>query len=152
MSCPACTAQLIARQSRHGLVWFCHSCRSGAATLPVLRQVAPHDFVNQLWQAALHNGRVSSTHCPACKQPFTTFRGSQAYVEPYLEVCTRCYWVWLSPTSLSMLSQLREPPTTIQRIQERRQTPALRGRRSPAQARESLSWLAGEVILLALPS
>ena len=152
MSCPSCTAKLIARQSRHGLVWFCRNCRSGAATLPVLRQVAPRDFVNHLWQAALHDGRVSPTRCPACQQPFTTFHGSQAYVEPQLEVCTRCHWVWLSPMSLSLLSQLREPPIAVQRREERRTVSSLRGRRlSPAQARESLSWLAGEVILLALP-
>ena len=142
MTCPSCTAKLIARQSKHGLIWFCRSCSSGAATLPVLRQVAPPDFVNHLWQAALHDGRASSTRCPACRQPFTTFRGSQAYVEPYLEVCMRCYWVWLSPISLAALSQLREPPTAIQGLEERSL--------SPVQARESLSWLAGEVILLAL--
>ena len=48
MFCPPCEAEIIATPSRHGLVWLCRSCRSGAATLPILRQVAPHAFVNHL--------------------------------------------------------------------------------------------------------
>lgn len=89
-------------------MWVCRGCHSGAVTLPILRRVAPRQFVNQVWQAALKNGRVSATRCPSCTQPFTTFIDSAATVEPRLEVCTRCHWVWLSPTSMAALSGWRQ--------------------------------------------
>ena len=147
MFCPSCEDELIATPSRHGLVWLCRSCRSGAATLPILRQVAPRAFVNHLWQAALHDGRVSSVLCPSCTQLFTTFRGSPVSVEPYLEVCTRCYWVWLGPASLSSLSQLGASPTAVQRAEKRGEAYVLpESEASPALARESLRWLAGGII------
>lgn len=34
MFCPSCEAELIATPSRHGLVWLCRSCRSGAGAHP----------------------------------------------------------------------------------------------------------------------
>lgn len=112
MPCPSCGASLEATRSRHGLVWLCRSCGSCAATLPVLRRAAPRGFVNQLWQAALRDGRSSPSSCPSCTQPFTTFDRSRARVEPRLEVCTRCYWVW-SPTSWAPLAQITGPRADV---------------------------------------
>jgi len=87
---------------RHGVVWLCRTCRAGAATLAVLRHVAPRAFVNHLWQAALHNGRRSSLVCPSCERPFTEFVDAASALDPeQLEVCTRCFWVWLGPEALA---------------------------------------------------
>jgi hypothetical protein len=101
LPCPLCRESLEPTKGRHGLVWVCRACRAGAATLPILRQVASRSFVNHLWQAALHNGRTSAVVCPACTQPFTEFAGASAAVTPQLKVCVRCFWVWLSPEALS---------------------------------------------------
>lgn len=109
MPCPSCHAELEAMSSKRGIVWLCRSCHAGAATLPILRQVAPRGFVNQLWQAARLEGQASSRICPSCTQPFTTLRGSPAGITPHLEVCTRCHWVWLSRSSLASLTRLRDP-------------------------------------------
>lgn len=67
LPCPLCRECLAPIRRRHGLVWVCRGCRAGAVTLPILRQVAPQPFVNQLWQAALHNGRTARVMCPGCR-------------------------------------------------------------------------------------
>jgi len=152
MPCPSCRGELEPTPGRHGIVWLCRSCRAGAATLPILRRIAPRAFVDQVWQAALHEGRASSTHCPSCGQPFTTFRGSEATVEPELEVCTRCYWVWLGPASLSSLARLRDPPTLVQRAEELGRALAVRDAAlTHPEARRSLRWWAGWAVLSLLP-
>jgi hypothetical protein len=109
MPCPLCEGELEPASRRHGIVWLCRSCRAGAATLPILRQVAPREFVNHLWQAALQDGIESPRRCPSCTQPFTCFSGSRVEVEPRLEVCTRCFWVWLHPASLVRLAPILAP-------------------------------------------
>jgi len=100
LPCPLCREFLEPTKRRYGLVWVCRTCRAGAVTLPILRQVASRPFVNHLWQTALHNGRPSSVVCPACSQPFTDFRGASAAVNAQLKVCVRCFWVWLCPGAL----------------------------------------------------
>jgi ribosomal protein L37AE/L43A len=114
LPCPLCGECLERGQGRQGLVWICRSCCAGAVTLPILRRVAPRPFVNQLWQAALHQGCRSSLVCPACTQPFTEIV-SAAF--PQILVCVRCYWVWLGSDVLASLStpapQL--PPPRAQR-------------------------------------
>jgi Zn-finger nucleic acid-binding protein len=115
MPCPICGVDLEPTAGQHGIVWLCRACCAGAATLPILRQVAPRDFVNQVWQAALQNGVPSARVCPSCTQPFTTFTGSRAKIEPHLEVCTRCYWVWLDRESLSLLARTHGRPRALRR-------------------------------------
>ena len=111
LACPCCRRLLEPTTGRHGLVWLCRSCRAGAATLPVLRQVAPRTFVNHLWQTALHGGRVSTLRCPSCAQPFTELVGpGDGTTARQLEVCVGCFWVWLGPGTLSQLSPELPPP------------------------------------------
>ena len=149
MPCPTCGADLEPTQGQHGIVWLCRPCRAGAATLPILRQVAPRNFVNQLWQAALQNGVPSAQICPSCTQPFTTFTGSSARVEPNLEVCTRCYWVWLNSASLKLLSGVQKPPREL--LLEEKLSPHSVGDSSPVsgptRAKEALLYLAADVVL-----
>jgi hypothetical protein len=101
LPCPLCRAFLEPATGRHGLVWVCRACRAGAVTLPILRQVAPRSFVNRLWQAALHHGRPSKIVCPACTRPFTECGEANTATHSPLQVCVRCFWVWLSPEGLS---------------------------------------------------
>lgn len=105
LPCPLCGEHLEPTKRRHGLVWVCHTCRAGAVTLPILRQAASRAFVNQLWQTALHHGRPSRVRCPACRLPFTEFRGATATVNSQLKVCVRCFWVWLCPGALVSSSE-----------------------------------------------
>src|SRR5262245_49106517 len=143
MRCPGCGAELEPTAGRHGIVWLCRVCRAGAATLPILRHVAPRDFVNQVWQAALQNGVPSAQICPSCTQPFTTFTGSRARIEPPLEVCTRCYWVWLSSAALELISQPQHP---IHGLQIRQTLPL----RSFALDREQSGAVGAKEVLLLL--
>lgn len=102
MPCPLCGEPLEAGRSRHGLVWLCHGCRAGAAALPVLQKVATSAFVTGIWQAALHGGGRRSRHlCPSCALPFTTLAGSGMRID----VCIRCYWVWLGPRALAAMGK-----------------------------------------------
>src|SRR5262245_10401565 len=110
LPCPLCKEALEPTKGRHGLVWVCRVCRAGAVTLPILRQVAPRSFVNQLWQAALHRRRPSQLMCPACTPPFTELGEANAAVHPLLKVCVRCFWVWLSAEGLSSVSALPTLP------------------------------------------
>jgi Zn-finger nucleic acid-binding protein len=141
MPCPGCGVDLEPTHGRHGIVWLCRTCRAGAATLPILRQVAPRDFVNQVWQAALQNGVPSARVCPSCTQPFTTFTGSRAKIEPHLEVCTRCYWVWLDSESLRLLARITGRPRGLRRRS---------GSAIGAEAQGTLLQLAANVVLDAL--
>jgi Zn-finger nucleic acid-binding protein len=152
MRCPSCGSDLEPTRTIRGTVWLCGACRSGAATIPILRQVAPREFVNHVWQAALRNGRRSQLRCPSCGQAFTGFSGSQAVVEPELEVCTRCFWVWLSAQSLKHLGQLKEPPSAVQNIAKVAHAKATREElKAPSEARVYLGWLAAQVLLSLLP-
>ncbi|HKA55301.1 MAG TPA: hypothetical protein VKJ47_16730 [Candidatus Binatia bacterium] len=116
LRCPLCRKTLEPTTGRHGLVWVCRVCRAGAATLPILRQVASRTFVNQLWQAALHHGRTSTVMCPACAQPFTEFAGASAGVNAQLKVCVRCFWVWLNPEALSSHSAAAPLPPALGQV------------------------------------
>jgi hypothetical protein len=104
MPCSECGEPLEARHVAHGTVWVCTPCGAGAATLGVIRRVAPRDFVRHLWQAARLHGRASARRCPSCEQPLLTFRDSKAAVSPEVEVCCRCFFVWLSRRTLASFS------------------------------------------------
>jgi Zn-finger nucleic acid-binding protein len=110
LPCPLCRGALEPTKRRHGLVGVCRACRAGAVTLPILSAVAPRRFVNQLWQAALYNGRASRVVCPACRQPFTEFKGASITVTSQLKVCVRCFWVWLRPGALPSLAAIDSLP------------------------------------------
>jgi hypothetical protein len=115
LPCPLCGGYLERAKGRHGLVWLCRVCRAGAVTLPILRQVAPRAFVNELWQAALHDGRDSRLVCPACTRPFTEFEGTRAAGNPQIKVCVRCFWVWFSPTLLASVAEVGMERTALDR-------------------------------------
>jgi hypothetical protein len=124
-------------KGRHGLVWVCRTCRAGAATLPILRQVAPRTFVNRVWQAALHDGRGSRILCPACRKPFIEFAGARQ-----LKVCVRCFWVWLGCDGTSSLAGRGVPALTF----ETRASV----RAAPTEARRVLGALSVDVVVRAL--
>jgi hypothetical protein len=147
LPCPLCKRPLEPTQGRHGLVWLCRACRAGAATLPILRQIAPREFVNHLWQAALHDGRPSGLVCPSCAQPFTTFAKGRVAMRPKLEVCVRCFWVWLGPQALHSLSADAPRPLAIEGPEAlaRRAAP-----HEPAEARRVLGALTAGVLVRAL--
>ncbi|MCC6847216.1 MAG: hypothetical protein IT294_01855 [Deltaproteobacteria bacterium] len=100
LPCPRCGDALARGAGREGLVWICRACRGGAVTLPILRRFAPRPFVNGLWQTALHHGRSSSLHCPACRHHFTEVA---SVVRRHILACVRCYWVWLDCEALGAL-------------------------------------------------
>jgi hypothetical protein len=102
--------------------------------------------VNQVWQAALQNGVPSALVCPSCTQPFTTFTGSRAKIEPHLEVCTRCYWVWLGSQSLNLLSRGDERPHRLPAGSQVRGSAGT----DRAEAQGTLLSLAANVVLDAL--
>lgn len=104
LACPSCGEYLERGAGRYGLVWICRECRGGAVTVPVLRRVAPRGFVNRLWQAALHEGRPSRRTCPACVQPFIALGWPRPAGPAAIEVCVRCYWVWLGSEVLDALT------------------------------------------------
>jgi hypothetical protein len=146
LPCPLCKEALEPAKGRHGLVWVCRTCRAGAVTLPILRQVAPRPFVNQLWQAALHHGRISKVVCPACTQPFTECGGVSAAANPQLQVCVRCFWVWLSPDGLSSVFTVPTLPPAPGRDRTLGQR-AVSGESAVAvEARHVLSSLAAGVL------
>ena len=143
LPCPLCRSALIPAQTSHGLVWLCRRCRAGAATLPVLRQVAPKEFVNHLWQAALHDGRRSRLACPSCGQPFTTFAKGRVVMRPRLDVCTTCVWVWLGPEALASLPGAATPPPALPRPRARIEGPV---QHDPTEARRVLGSLTAGVL------
>ena len=146
LPCPRCGKDLEPTKRPHGTVWVCCRCRAGAVTLPILRQVAPRSFVNHLWQAALHNGRSSKLGCPACRQPFTEFRGANAAVNSQLKVCVRCFWVWLCPGPL-LSSKAEEPsPPALRISQAHKQGTAREEATAAADAGHVLSALAAGVL------
>ncbi len=148
MPCPLCQAELEPTPSKHGTVWLCRQCRAGAATLPILRKVAPRPFVNEVWRAALREGLASASICPSCTQPFTSLSGSPVDAQPELEVCTRCSWVWLNPKSLAMMSELREPSPPVLAMQRLAESSALReAALSHSEAKQYLHEVAGFALL-----
>jgi hypothetical protein len=153
LPCPVCKGYLERAKGRHGLVWLCRACRAGAVTLPVLRQVAPRVFVNQLWQAALHDGRTSALVCPACAQPFTEFGSRGAAADPQIKVCVRCFWVWFSAALMSSFSTAPALATARERAPALIEGPAPRRPAAAAgiEARRILSSLAAGELAAALP-
>jgi len=76
---------------------------AGATTLGVLRHVAPKAFINHLWQAARLHGSLSSKICPSCTQPLIELRPPQVVIEPALDVCCRCFLIWMERPTLEAL-------------------------------------------------
>src|SRR5262245_66460746 len=107
MHCPICAGPLTSQPGRHGIVWVCGACVAGATTLGVLRHVAPKAFINHLWQAARLHGSLSTKACPSCTQPLLELRPPQVVIEPRLEVCCRCFLIWMERPPLQAL---RMPP------------------------------------------
>jgi hypothetical protein len=107
--------------------------------------VAPRAFVNNLWQAALHDGRVSTLICPSCMRPFTRLVGPRANAR--LEVCVGCFWVWLGPRALSALSS---PTTGLPALAPGkavvRRTVVSESARAPAEPRHVLGVLTADVL------
>jgi hypothetical protein len=103
MRCATCAGPLSAQGMRHGLVWVCRDCAAGATTLGVLRHVAPRAFVNQLWQAARRHGTPSRKACPSCTQPLVELRPPQVRIEPPIDVCCRCFLIWMERATLAAL-------------------------------------------------
>ena len=103
MRCPICAGPLVSQPGRHGIVWVCGGCVAGATTLGVLRHVAPKAFINHLWQAARLHGSLSSKACPSCTQPLLELRPPQVVIEPALEVCCRCFLIWMERATLETL-------------------------------------------------
>jgi hypothetical protein len=110
MRCATCTGPLVSRAGRHGLVFVCETCLAGATTLGVLRHVAPKAFINHLWQAARLHGSLSRKACPSCTQPLIELRPPQVEIEPALEVCCRCFLIWMERPTLAAL-EMKPPPT-----------------------------------------
>ena len=111
LPCATCDRPLEPKGTPHGSVWLCRHCLAGAATLGVIRKVAPREFVNHIWQAARAHGRDSSLPCPSCTQPLLTFRPDEVSVSPKLEICCRCFFLWLDRDALATLG-LRSPRVT----------------------------------------
>jgi Transcription factor zinc-finger len=109
LPCPLCGGALERGQGRKGLVWFCPDCHAGAVTLPILRQVAPRPFVNQLWQAVLRAGRASALMCPACGYPFREVANG----DPRIKACLRCYWVWMDTDRIDALASTAPAPREL---------------------------------------
>jgi hypothetical protein len=111
MRCPTCAGPLVSQPGRHGIVWVCGACVAGATTLGVLRHVAPKAFINHLWQAARLHGSLSAKACPSCTQPLLELRPPQVVIEPRLEVCCRCFLIWMErPTLETLRVQPGRPP------------------------------------------
>lgn len=145
LPCPVCRGFLEPTKRRYGLVWVCRTCRAGAVTLPLLRQVASHAFVNRVWQAALHNGRPSTLVCPACAQPFTECRGASAAVNAQLKVCVRCFWVWLRPAAF--VSPVADPlPPALKQGRVFAQEAARRETPTATEATEVLRGLVAGIL------
>lgn len=109
LPCPLCGGALERGRGPAGLVWLCHDCRAGAVTLPILRQVAPRPFVNQLWQAALHGSRGSSLRCPGCLMPFREIASG----DPRILACVRCFWVWMDSEQIDSLTNIPAAPREL---------------------------------------
>ncbi len=151
LPCPRCGEYLERGKGRHGLVWLCRACHAGAVTVPVLRKAAPRAFVNQVWQAALHDGRPSRARCPACEQPFTEFRGARGIAHPQIKVCVRCYWVWFSPELLAALASgptasiVLDGPRALLPDADRAESKV-----APAEARRVLGVLGADALMHAI--
>jgi hypothetical protein len=100
--CPLCWEPLSPRRSRFGQVRVCARCMGGTTTLPVLKRVAPREFIQHLWQAAQRSGRSSFKSCPSCRQPLLSL-GPEVEIEPEFDVCVRCYVVWFEQATLEQL-------------------------------------------------
>lgn len=113
MPCASCGADLEPCGTPHGIVWVCRRCVAGATTLGVIRKIVPRGYVNHLWQAAQRFGRESQRACPSCTRPLLDFRPDEVELSPKLEVCCRCFLIWLDRPALLSL----RPPRTAREEQ-----------------------------------
>jgi hypothetical protein len=113
MRCATCGGPLVSEPGRHGIVWVCGTCVAGATTIGVLRHVAPKAFINHLWQAARLHGSLSRKICPSCTQPLIELRPPQVEIEPALEVCCRCFLIWMEKPALTALAAVPQRPRLL---------------------------------------
>jgi Zn-finger nucleic acid-binding protein len=101
--CPTCGGPLEVLSGRHGLVHACIDCQAGATTLAVLKKVAPRDFINHVWQSAQRHGVESARICPSCARPLLETQHPDVEITPHIDVCLRCYLVWLNADALALV-------------------------------------------------
>jgi len=98
--CPICARPLETVRGKHGVFLACVDCQAGATTLPVLKKVAPREFVDHLWQMIQRHGEPSKRSCPSCARALLE-APAEVELEPRVDVCLPCYLVWLDATALA---------------------------------------------------
>ncbi len=94
-----------------GLVWVCLFCGGRAVTFELLRRALPLPLVNRLWQRARSGRYQTRRSCPACQRQMTEVPvASSTATTIYLDVCTRCHFVWFDSHELEVLPKLPAPP------------------------------------------
>lgn len=96
-ACPNCQRRLVGVRHPQGVFWTCEACGGRAVTVPVLRRTHVRDYVNQVWAYARDEKGVRRRPCPACNLKMLDVPIVHGGTAHWLDVCTRCYFVWFDP-------------------------------------------------------
>lgn len=65
--CPRCNEPLVWTKTGTGFVYACPRCGGRAVTLSVVRKLAPHECVKELWCRTNRPGANHGPGCPVCR-------------------------------------------------------------------------------------
>lgn len=114
--CPRChDVELIKMKGPSGIFWWCPSCDGRSATVALLRKNMPQSVVNALWQTAREGTHSQNTRCPACRKWMDEVPAGEQSTQ-FLDVCTRCQFVWFDAREYEAMPCVLKPPTLEDRM------------------------------------
>lgn len=104
--CPRCRKPLEGRRDSNGVQYVCSACAGRSVGIGVLRQTAPKDAIDQLWQLTASHSRLSAMACPACRLPMLAAPLPAEAAPLEVDVCRRCHLVWFDPGERDAMGSL----------------------------------------------
>lgn len=104
--CLNCNGKLTRTKVANFKFWRCEKCDGRSITISALRKRIPRNVVNDLWQSAKKAKQKGSRHCPSCNNRMKKVPAQGVDQSVYLDVCTRCQFVWLDPKEFESLPKL----------------------------------------------
>lgn len=111
LRCPRCRTSRLLREIRDGVRWSCPECHGYTSTIGALRERAPKNAVNAVWQAAWEDSAPSELTCPGCARPMARVPVPAGEGTRDVDVCRSCQLVWFDADERALIPD-REPAPT----------------------------------------
>ncbi len=112
MECPRDRQPLEALSLDHAVCFACPQCGGRAATVELLRRMAPRERLRELW-ALVRAGAAADAECPSCRKPMRLVALREAERVLQLDGCAGCHVIWFDAGELRALAPGAAGPAPV---------------------------------------